>query len=117
LDIIHIDIHISEAEMKRTNVLLTDGQHKSVKAYAKREGKTLGRMVREALDAAYQKKDPLERRKETALSAYREGFISLGKVAEVLGLDPVSARAYLREAGVLLQVQDAAETGRDANRA
>jgi len=34
--------------MKRTNILLTDGQHKSVKAYAKREGKTLGRMVREA---------------------------------------------------------------------
>ena len=60
-------------------------------------------MVREALDAAYQKKDPLERRKETALSAYREGFISLGKVAEILGLDPVSARAYPREAGVLLK--------------
>ena len=49
--------------MKRTNVLLTDGQHKAVKAYAKREGKTLGRMVREALDVAYQKKDLLERRK------------------------------------------------------
>ena len=101
--------------MKRTNVLLTDGQHKAVKAYAKREGKTLGRMVREALDAAYQKKDPLERRRETALAAYREGFISLGKVAEVLGLDPVSARVYLREAGVTLQVQDIADIGRDAS--
>ncbi len=103
--------------MKRTNILLTESQHKSVKAYAKREGKTLGRMVREALDAAYQKKDPLESRRETALASYREGSISLGKLAEVLGLDPVSARAYLKESGVLLQVQDAAEMGVDASHA
>ncbi len=103
--------------MKRTNILLTESQHKAVKAYAKREGKTLGRMVREALDAAYQKKDPLERRRERALASYQEGFISLGKLAEVLGLDPVSARAYLREAGVSLQVQDAAEMGVDASHA
>ena len=103
--------------MKRTNVLLTEGQHKAVKAYAKREGKTLGRMVREALDVAYQKKDPLERRKETAVAAYREGFISLGKLAEVLGLDPVSARDYLRQAGVPPMVQEADEIGRDAENA
>ena len=103
--------------MKRTNVLLTEDQHKAVKAYAKREGKTLGRMVREALDVAYRKKDPLERRRETALAAYREGFISLGKLAEVMGLDPVSARAYLKDAGVLLQGQDAAEIARDAGHA
>lgn len=103
--------------MKRTNILLTESQHKAVKAYAKREGKTLGRMVREALDAAYRKKDPLERRREAALAAYREGFISLGKLAEVLGLDPVSARLYLKEAGVPLQVQDRADIGRDASHA
>jgi len=100
--------------MKRTNILLTESQHKAVKQYAQRQGKTLGRMVREALDAAYQKKDPLEKRKETALAAYREGFISLGKLAEVIGLDPVSARVYLKEAGVPLQVQDADEVDRDA---
>ena len=103
--------------MKRTNVLLTEGQHKAVKAYAKREGKTLGRMVREALDVAYQKKDPLERRRETAVAAYREGFISLGKLAEVLGMDPVSARDYLRQTGVPPMVQDADEIGRDAENA
>lgn len=101
--------------MKRTNILLTESQHKAVKAYAKKEGKTLGRMVREALDAAYRKKDPLERRRETAMASYREGFISLGKLAEVIGLDPVSARAYLKQAGVPLQVQDATEVDRDAS--
>ena len=103
--------------MKRTNVLLTESQHKAVKAYAKREGKTLGRMVREALDAAYRKKDPLERRREAGVAAYREGFISLGKLAEVMGLDPVSARLYLKEAGVPLQAPDAADIGRDASHA
>ncbi len=103
--------------MKRTNVLLTDSQHKAVKAYAKRKGKTLGRMVREALDVAYQKKDPLERRKETAIAAYREGFISLGKLSEVLGMDPISARSYLKETGLPLLVQDIDEVKRDAENA
>ena len=103
--------------MKRTNVLLTEDQHKAVKAYAKREGKTLGRMVREALDAAYRKKDPLDRRRETALAAYREGLISLGKLAEVMGLDPVSARAYLREMGVPVHVQDVRDVESDAGHA
>lgn len=103
--------------MKRTNILLTEGQHKAVKAYAKREGKTLGRMVREALDIAYQKKDPLERRKETAVAAYREGFISLGKLSEVLGMDPISARSYLRGAGIPLLIQGVDEIKRDAENA
>ncbi|NTU51967.1 MAG: hypothetical protein HGA94_05980 [Candidatus Aminicenantes bacterium] len=100
--------------MKRTNVLLAEDQHKAVKAYAKREGKTLGRMVREALDVAYRKKDPLERRREPAIAAYREGFISLGKLAEVLGMDPVSARCYLKEAGIPLLVQSLDEAKGDA---
>jgi predicted HTH domain antitoxin len=103
--------------MKRTNVLLTDSQHKAVKACAKREGKTLGRMVREALDVTYQKKDALERRRETAIAAYREGFISLGKVAEVLGLDPVSTRLYLKETGIPLCVQDASDIESDSRHA
>lgn len=103
--------------MKRTNVLLTESQHKAVKAYARKEGKTLGRMVREALDVAYLKKDPFERRKETAVAAYREGFISLGKLAEVLGLDPVGARDYLKDAGIRPLVQDADEIGPDAGHA
>jgi len=92
--------------MKRTNIMLTENQHKTIKAYARKEGKTLGSMVRDALDVVYKKKDILERRKQTALNAYGEGLISLGKLAEILGLDPVSARLYLRDLGIPLQVQD-----------
>jgi predicted HTH domain antitoxin len=42
----------------------------------------------------------LEKRKQTALNAYGEGLISLGKLAEYLGLDPVSARLYLKDLGI-----------------
>jgi predicted HTH domain antitoxin len=48
----------------------------------------------------------LEKRKQTALDAYGEGLISLGKLAEFLGLDPVSARLYLKDLGIPLQVLD-----------
>ena len=63
--------------MKRTNIMLTENQHKTIKAFARKEGKTLGNMVREALDVVYKKKDILERRKQTALNAYGEGLIGL----------------------------------------
>jgi predicted HTH domain antitoxin len=100
--------------MKRTNIMLTEDQHKTLKAYARKEGKTLGNMVRDALDVVYKKKDLLERRKQTALDAYGEGLISLGKLAEILGLDPVSARLYLKDLGIPLQVQDRSGVARDA---
>lgn len=103
--------------MKRTNIMLTEEQHKKMKLYAKKEGKTLGEMVRDALDTVYKKKDPLEQRKQVAISAYQEGLISLGKLAEVLGIDPVSARIYLKEHRILLQVQDLEEIKRDTTNA
>lgn len=92
--------------MKRTNIMLNDDQHKKLKRYAKREGRTLGGLVRDALDVVYKKKDRLEQRRQVAVSAYSEGFISLGKLAEVLGLDPVSTRKYLKEEGIPIQSQD-----------
>lgn len=100
--------------MKRTNIMLTVNQHKTLKAYARKEGKTLGNMVRDALDVVYKKKDVLERRRQTALDAYREGLISLGKLAEILGLDPVSARLYLKDLGIPVQAQDKSGAAGDA---
>jgi predicted HTH domain antitoxin len=111
---IHILLHIYGGAMKRTNIMLTENQHKTIKAYARKEGKTLGNMVRDALDVVYKKKDILERRKQTALNAYGEGLISLGKLAEILGLDPVSTRLYLKDLGIPLQVQDRRGAAGDA---
>jgi len=52
-----------------------------------------------------------------ALNAYQEGFISLGKLAEVLGLDPVSARKHLRQHGVAVLSQDVKEAELDSGNA
>lgn len=103
--------------MKRTNIMLSDDQHKKLKRYAKKEGRTLGGLVREALDVVYKKKDRLEQRRQVAISAYSEGFISLGKLAEVLGLDPVSARNYLKEHEISIQSQDLRDSDQDSENA
>jgi len=103
--------------MKRTNIMLDDDQHKILKLYAKKEGMTLGRLVRDAIDVVYKKKDSLEQRKQVALSTYKEGFISLGKLAEVLGLDPVSARNYLKEHGMPIHSQDLKDLAKDEENA
>ena len=103
--------------MKRTNIMLNDEQHKKLKQYAKKEGRTLGGLVREALDAVYKKQDKLEQRRQVALSAYKEGFISLGKLAEVLGLDPISLRNYLKKHGISIQSQDLRDLAQDTENA
>lgn len=100
--------------MKRTNILLDDEQHRSLKTYARKEKRTLGRLVREAIDTTYGKKDSLDIRRDIALKAYQEALISLGKLAEVLGLDPLSARLYLQEHKIGLRVQDLEDIREDA---
>lgn len=100
--------------MKRTNILLSDDQHRKLKSFSRRQGRTLGELVRTAVDETYGEHDDLEERRRVAVEAYREGFISLGKLGEVLGLDPVAARAYVKKAGVPIQAQDADEILRDA---
>lgn len=103
--------------MKRTNIMLNDDQHKKLKRYAQREGRTLGGLVRDALDIVYKKKDRLEHRRQVAVGAYSEGFISLGKLAEVLGLDPVSTRNYLKDQGIPIQSQDIQSLAQDTDNA
>jgi len=103
--------------MKRTNIMLDEDQHKKLKLYARKERTTLGGLVREALDVVYRRRDAVERRRQVALSAYEEGFISLGKLAEVLGLNPVSARNYLREHRISLHPQSLSDLAQDVKNA
>lgn len=99
--------------MVRTNVMLTPEQHVTLKQAAASMHRTLGELVRDAIDNTYLC-DKVERRHQVALAAYREGFISLGKLAESLGLDPVSARGYLQEHGIPVLTQSAEEVTADA---
>lgn len=98
--------------MKRTNIILTDEQHKKLKSYAKRGEGTLGGLVREALDVTYGK-DALQHRKSIAIESYKEGLISLGKLSEVLGVDVVSARLYLKKQGIRIMTQKPSEVLQD----
>lgn len=60
-----------------------------------------GHLVREAVSACYQtsfSEMPVAQRH--ALSAYQGGFISLGKLAKVMGLTVLDMRRWLDEHGV-----------------
>lgn len=103
--------------MKRTNIMLEAEQHKKLRSYAQKQGRTLGGLVREAVDSAYGKRDAIEERRVIGLGAYKEGFISLGKLAEILGLDPISARAYLKDRGIAIHGPGPEEIFQDASNA
>jgi predicted HTH domain antitoxin len=99
--------------MIRTNVMLTPQQHLALKQMATARHRTLGELVRDAIDSTFTA-DSVERRHQVALAAYTEGFISLGKLAEALGVDPLTARSYLHERGIEQQIQTADEIMADA---
>jgi len=99
--------------MIRTNVMLTPLQHVTLKQMATSMHRTLGELVRDAIDNTFTT-DTVERRHQVALAAYQEGFISLGKLAQSLGVDPLTARSYLKERGIQQIVQDADEIFSDA---
>ena len=56
-------------------------------------------------------------RKSVALDSYKEGFISIGKLAEILGFDSVSVRLYLKEKGISLNTQEKEEILQDVVKA
>jgi len=99
--------------MIRTNVMLTPHQHLTLKQMATSMHRTLGELVRDAIDSTFAV-DTVERRHQVAIAAYREGFISLGKLAQSLGVDLLTARSYLKERGIQQMVQDRDEIMSDA---
>ena len=99
--------------MIRTNVMLTPHQHITLKHMATSMHRTLGELVRDAIDSTITV-DLVERRRQVALAAYREGFISLGKLAQTLGIDPLTARSYIKERGIQQMVQGVDEIMADA---
>ncbi|MCE5194763.1 MAG: UPF0175 family protein [Nitrospiraceae bacterium] len=56
----------------------------------------------------------LKHRKTVALESYKEGFISLGKLSEVLGMDIVSTRLYLKKQGIRILMQRHSDVLQDA---
>jgi hypothetical protein len=68
-------------------------------AHARKSSK--GRLVRDAITACYQfPAEELPIQQQRALSAYQGGFISIGKLAEVMGIHVLDLRSWLDEHGI-----------------
>jgi len=74
---------------------------RSLKKVAVHRRVTVGELVRQAVQTCYQTDWlRLTAAQRQALEAYRGGYISLGKMAESLGLTPLKAREWLDEHGI-----------------
>ena len=97
--------------MKRTQVLLPDDLHRKLVKQAKIRGTSMGGLIRQAVERAY-----FARLDEAALAAYRNGLISLGKLAQVSGTNLAQALELLKERGItpLFGPESPEEARRDA---
>jgi predicted HTH domain antitoxin len=76
----------------------TDGK---LKKLAYDQGKSKGQLVREAISACYQTAlEDLPLRQRQAISAYQGDYISLGKLARVMGMHALELRGWLKEHGI-----------------
>ena len=74
---------------------------RGLKTLAKHRGQTMGELVRQALSSCYQSDlAGLTATQRQAFEAWRGGFISMGKLAHVMGLAPLAMRTWLAEHGV-----------------
>jgi hypothetical protein len=75
---------------------------RGLKQVAGRRRVTVGELVRQAVQTCYQTEWlGLSAAQRQALEAYRGGFISLGKLAEAMGLTPLKVREWLNERGIV----------------
>jgi hypothetical protein len=71
---------------------------RGLKAIAKHRGQTMGELVRQALSSCYQSDlVGLTAPQRQAFEAWRGGFISLSKLAQIMGLAPLAMRNWLAE--------------------
>ena len=76
-----------------------------LKRLALTRGKSKGQLVREAISACYQASFvELPLKQGQALSAYSGGYISLGKLARVMGMHVLEMRVWLKEHGIPLNL-------------
>ncbi len=76
--------------------------HEELKKLGKARGMTISELIRQALNVCYQLGlSGLSDRQKQSLEAYRGGFISLGKLSELMGRSPIEMRQWLTEHQIL----------------
>lgn len=84
------------------HVKLDTGMDDYLKKLAYARGKSKGQLVREAISACYQTaSDELVLPQRRALAAYQGGYISLGKLAKVMGMHVLELRGWLDEHAIV----------------
>ena len=80
------------------HVKLDPEEDKKLRELAEKQGKSKGQLVREAIRSCYETRfDLLPQSQQDAVAAYRGGFISLGKLAESMGLSDADMQTWLRD--------------------
>jgi hypothetical protein len=73
-----------------------------LKNLADKKGQSVGELVRLALSATYQLDLlNLTNQQHQGIEAYRGGFISLGKLAEIMGMHVIELRQWLNDHSIL----------------
>ena len=85
-------------KMDTLHVKVAHGMTQELKQLSKIRGTTVSELIRQALVVCYQLDMlGLSDRQKQSLEAYRGGFISLGKLSELMGRSAVEMRQWLKE--------------------
>jgi len=84
--------------MDMLHIKIDEGFNKELKKLAKLRNLTVSELIRQALVMCYQFEfSGLTTRQKQALEAYRGGYISLGKLSELMGLSILEMQEWLSE--------------------
>lgn len=86
------------AKMDTLHIKVGHEINMELKRLGKARGTTVSELIRQALLICYQPELlGLSDRQKQALEAYRGGFISLGKLSELMGRSPIEMQKWLKE--------------------
>jgi len=80
------------------HIKVSPGFAQRLRSLARKRGIPVGELVRDAVSSSYQLEFvDLSERQRTAVAAYQGGYVSIGKLAEEMGLSVFAVRGWLAE--------------------
>ncbi len=80
------------------HIKLNSEKDKYLSALARKRQTSKGQLIREAIAACYQASlEDLPLQQRQAVAAYQGGFISIGRLAQVMGMQVLNLRTWLQE--------------------
>ena len=83
------------------HIKLNPEKDKYLSKLAKKRQTSKGQLIREAITACYQASlEDLPLHQRQAVTAYQGGFISIGRLAQVMGMHVLQLRKWMQEHGI-----------------